>query len=277
MKHFLRAWALSLTISVSASARAPVFCENIVNGLKGQFISKVAKLVFALSQPKAYAGKEFSAYDGRLRFNVDPRDLGHGAFGIVFNVHAVGDPTLRSEAPDLFSEDGSFREDLSIKFPHKSYLPFANAVARRSIIDEAASEERIIETCRTHNIALHPSVRKKSIYASLDSKPVFLIKELATGKSLDKFGGAKNLSEAQRDALEKLFNSLVDLERESLRLTGKAILLDIKPDNLYWDGTDWQFYEISTTVTGSRFFVAGGFAAYLEIVNSFSKGVATAP
>jgi hypothetical protein len=74
--------------------------------------------------------------------------------------------------------------------------------------------------------------------------------------------------------LKKLFDDVVEIAKESNILRhGNRISIDIKPNNLYWNGNDWSLYELTRTPKDNLYFLQGGFDAYLNLVDGFVSGL----
>jgi hypothetical protein len=170
----------------------------------------------AMSRDKKMAKTQIS-FEGypNFYFEAGEQTLGQGFYGVIYPLHIVGDSVPVHPFDVLQNADGTWREDLVIKYPHKTPVKIIDNTMVQSLKDEVMAETEIVDFCLEHDMRVHPAIRKYTLAASLDSDPPFLIKAKAVGTPLVQMGGTKNLSDLQKQKLKKLFDDVVEIAKES--------------------------------------------------------------
>lgn len=250
----------------TSQIHATFFCKEGLARFKGIALSIAAGSVSKIAQNAKYARSTLHLKgEGGFSLVVGAVKIGEGAFGVVFPLKIEGSLIAAHRALGL--EPG---DELVVKFPHHTSLPPVNKITNASIVSEWEAEQSFFTFCEKYGMAPHPSFQRTILYASVEGEPAFLVKKWAKGTSLVKYGGSRMLSPDQHSKLEELYYYVVFLQREHERLMGQKMSIDIKPDNLYWNGEGWRFYEISRTPQDNTFFTDDGFSGYLSILDGYT-------
>lgn len=270
----MRLWcrALYKALLVSLIFSIPAYsgpCKNLLTGARGAIAARLENLISKASDDFTYA-RTIIGFDGNREFLVGSKILDQGIHGVLFELIPLGAPTpsTAKRFPDLVDADGKWKQPLVVKFPHNPKLSVFRNFFRNNIRRRKADEDFLIGFAESMIYNLHPAIKPKIIAYELGEIP-FQATLKEESKALTKFKNVEELSSEQLKDLEWLFNTGAAIRAEGRRRLERSIWLNLKPNNLYWDGTHWGLYEVSTTRNLLFYGVPDNFSSYLSLVNGY--------
>lgn len=234
-------------------ARFKAYVKSMTTSLEEFLVNLIAR--------DAFVGKKISVdLNGNPGSDVEflvEKHVGAGFFGVVHRIKII---SLSSEAKakfPSFMQNGNYRSDLVVKFPH--HVPLLNALPRFNIFDQSIIKEADEINKIKDIVTAFDQAGADILFAGRGKNP-FLIKQFVTASSVQNL--AKNSTQLNAEQLTALKRDIFDLAKkveERLQLD-----LDIKAENIAWDAVHKRFimYEMSIKAKTTGFYIKDGFDGY---------------